>query len=295
MEFLEIPLFDDDIYKLLVRFVINLFFLTLIVAFAIYPSQRERDFAFTAVMMNVTVFFICFTLKKLELDIGMAHGLFAIFGVLRYRTDAIRAKEMTYLFIVIGIAVINSLSNRKTSYAEIALVNLLIFSAAMLKERMVRVGESTAAKQAAGKPKKSPSEKLPKYSLEYDRLEWLGPDHRDVLLADLRQRTGLDVVRVQVRNIDLPQNKATLAIWCTDPTVATNGGDPSANPTHPWPNSTLRMTLYGAPLLRCTHRTAPPGGIDLGNARLRRPATLCVTSTVAVRIPESISNSFYIT
>ncbi|MGB0599433.1 MAG: DUF4956 domain-containing protein [Rubripirellula sp.] len=228
MEFLEIPLFDDDIYKLLVRFVINLFFLGLIVRFAIYPSQRERDFAFTAVMMNVTVFFICFTLKKLELDIGMALGLFAIFGVLRYRTDAIRAKEMTYLFIVIGIAVINSLSNRKTSYAEIALVNLVIFSAAMLKERVVRRVPANAANQAAAKPKKNSGEKPPKYSLEYDRLEWLGPEHRDALLADLRERTGLDVVRVQVRNIDLPQNKATLAIWCTDPTAATKEGDPPA-------------------------------------------------------------------
>ncbi len=231
MEFLEIPLFDDDIYKLLVRFVINLFFLGLIVRFAIYPSQRERDFAFTAVMMNVTVFFICFTLKKLELDIGMALGLFAIFGVLRYRTDAIRAKEMTYLFIVIGLAVINSLSNRKTSYAEIALVNLVIFSAAMLKEWMVRRVPANAAKQTTVKPKKNPGEKLPKYALEYDRLEWLGPEHRDALLADLRERTGLDVVRVQVRNIDLPQNKATLAIWCTNPTVATNDGDPPAEPT----------------------------------------------------------------
>ncbi|MEE2938652.1 MAG: DUF4956 domain-containing protein [Planctomycetota bacterium] len=228
MEFLEIPLFDDDIYKLLVRFVINLFFLGLIVRFAIYPSQRERDFAFTAVMMNVTVFFICFTLKKLELDIGMALGLFAIFGVLRYRTDAIRAKEMTYLFIVIGIAVINSLSNRKTSYAEIALVNLVVFSAAMLKERVVRRVPANVANQAAAKPKKNPVEKLPKYSLEYDRLDWLGPEHRDALLADLRERTGLDVVRVQVRNIDLPQNKATLAIWCTDPTAATKEVDPPA-------------------------------------------------------------------
>ena len=82
MEFLEVPLFDDDIFKLLVRFAINVFFLTIIVWFVIYPSQREREFAFTAVMMNVTVFFICFSLKKLELGIGMAPGLFAIFGVL---------------------------------------------------------------------------------------------------------------------------------------------------------------------------------------------------------------------
>ncbi|NND97767.1 MAG: DUF4956 domain-containing protein [Pirellulaceae bacterium] len=224
MEFMEIPLYDDDVYKLLVRFAINLFFLSLIVAFAIYPSQREREFAFTAVMMNVTVFFICFTLKKLELDIGMALGLFAIFGVLRYRTDAIRAKEMTYLFIVIGIAVINSLSNKKTSYAEIALVNLLIFSAAMLKERIVgRILPTPAKKNGKGNGKGSGKGsgnalgKQNKYTLEYDKLEWLGREHREALLADLRARTGMNIVKVQVRNIDLLQNKATLNVWCDDP------------------------------------------------------------------------------
>eukprot|EP00913_Durusdinium_trenchii_P022851 g21455.t1 len=134
MEFLEVPIYDDDIFKLLVRLAIDLTFLSVIVVFAIYPNQREREFAFTAVMLNVIVFFICFTMKKLELDLGLALGLFAVFGVLRYRTDAIRPKEMTYLFLVMGIAVINSLSNTKTSYAEIVLVNSLIFLAAMLKE-----------------------------------------------------------------------------------------------------------------------------------------------------------------
>ena len=123
MEFLEIPLFDDDIFKMLVRFGFNLVFLILLVRFAIYPNRRDREFAFTAVMLNITVFFICFTLKKFELGLGMALGLFAIFGVLRYRTAAISTKAMTYLFIVIGIGVINALSNKKTSYAELVAVN----------------------------------------------------------------------------------------------------------------------------------------------------------------------------
>jgi len=217
MEFLEVPLIDDDIYKLLVRFAINMFFLTFIVAFAIYPSQSERDFAFTAVMMNVTVFFICFTLKKLDLGLGMALGLFAIFGVLRFRTDAIRTKEMTYLFIVIGIAVINSLSNKNTSYAELALVNVLIFAAAILKERIVLKGQTTVKNKNANKKKAKPGTgKLARYSLDYDRLEWLGDEHRGDLLNDLRQRTGLDVVRVQIRNIDLPRNTVTLKAWCNE-------------------------------------------------------------------------------
>ncbi|WDI43000.1 DUF4956 domain-containing protein [Bremerella sp. P1] len=226
MEFLEVPLFDTDLFKLLVRFGINLFFLTLVVVFGIYPSQRQREFAFTAVMLNIVVFFICFTMKKLELDLGLALGLFAVFGVLRYRTDSIRPKEMTYLFIVIGIAVINSLANKKTSYAEVMLVNSVIFASTMLKERVVgsngKGSKSDSSKaledtggngngNGNGKPAKK--EKLPKYTIEYDRLEWLGDAHRESLLADLRTRTGLDVTQFEIKTIDLPNNKATLTIW----------------------------------------------------------------------------------
>ncbi|MEO8268792.1 MAG: DUF4956 domain-containing protein [Aureliella sp.] len=217
MEFLEVPLFDDDVFKLLVRFAINIFFLSLFVKFAIYPMQRERDFAFTAVMMNVTIFFICFSLKKLDLGIGMALGLFAIFGILRYRTDAIRVKEMTYLFIVIGIAVINSLSNKQTSYTEVALVNTLIFAVAILKERIVgRNDRQNATKKKKANGPKDPFAKLPTYPLEYDKLELLGSENRAALLADLRTRTQLDVVKVQVKSIDLPKSKATLTIWCNE-------------------------------------------------------------------------------
>src|SRR5262245_39867828 len=118
MEFMDLPLYDPDITKLALRFAHNLFFLALIVRFALIPNGREREFTFTAVMLNIVVFFICFTMKKLDIGLGMALGLFAIFGVLRYRTDAIRTKEMTYLFIVIAIAVINAVTNKKTSYAE---------------------------------------------------------------------------------------------------------------------------------------------------------------------------------
>lgn len=230
MEFLEVPLFDDDLFKMLVRFSINLFFLTLMVVLAIRPMQKDREFAFTAVMMNVTVFFICFALKKLDLELGMALGLFAIFGVLRYRTDSIGVKEMTYLFIVIGIAVINSLSNKSTSYSEVVTVNLLILFSAILKERIVGRQEVIEAKNGVAtkngkkdepkaekeKSEKEKSDKLPKYTVDYDNLEWLGAQHRETLLADLRQRIGMDVVRVQIDHIDLPKKRATLVVWTNE-------------------------------------------------------------------------------
>ena len=134
----ELPLYDDDLLKLGFRFAHDLLFVGLIVGCAYLPNGRDRDFAFTSMLLNFVVFFICFTMKKLELSIGMALGLFAIFGVLRYRTDAIRTKEMTYLFVLIGVAVINALSNRKTSYVELLTVNVMIFLATLLAERFLK-------------------------------------------------------------------------------------------------------------------------------------------------------------
>ncbi|MDB4634394.1 DUF4956 domain-containing protein [Rubripirellula sp.] len=209
MEFLEVPLFDDDVFKMLIRFAFNLLILALIVRFAILPNQQDREFAFTVSMLNITVFFICFALKKLDLGIGMALGLFAIFGVLRYRTNALPIKEMTYLFIVIGIAVINSLSNKKTSYAELVAANGLILIAAFLKEKFVANGKSNTGLQEVV------SKKTKKHVVEYDRLDLLAPEKADELQADLVQRTGMPITRIQVQNIDLKTNSVTLNIWCS--------------------------------------------------------------------------------
>lgn len=233
MEFLEVPLFDEDIFKLLVRFGIDLVVLLLLVFVAIFPNQRDRDFVFTAVMLNIIVFFICFTMKKLELDLGLALGLFAVFGVLRYRTDAIRPKEMTYLFIVIGVGVINALANKKTSYAEIALVNSVIVLGAIIKESFISrevkkpsagaiaKGAATAKATAAspkegrdsGKQSGDSGKKCVKCTVEYDRLDLLGVDSREELVADLQERLKMAICRAEVKTIDLLQNKATLTIW----------------------------------------------------------------------------------
>lgn len=218
MEFLDIPLFDDDVFKLLVRLLINGFFLTLIVVFAIRPIQRQREFTFTAVMMNITVFFICFALKKLNLELGMALGLFAIFGVLRYRTDAIGIQEMTYLFIVIGIAVINSLSNKTTSYTEVLLVNTLILATALFKQYIMgRQAPPPLVELDKKEVKiKDAKAKQGKYTIEYDKLEYLSSEHRTLLLDDLRERTGLTIAKVQIQHIDLPNRRATLCVAYDD-------------------------------------------------------------------------------
>ncbi|MGJ8655469.1 MAG: DUF4956 domain-containing protein [Akkermansiaceae bacterium] len=205
-EFINIPLYDDDLIKLAFRFLHNIIFLTLVFRFAWYPYHKDREFAFAAIMLNVVVFFICFTMKKLELSIGMGLGLFAIFGVLRYRTETIRTKDLTYLFIVVGIAIINSLSNKKTSYAELLAVNSIILFSAIIGELLIR--KSVTKITTTKKPQRQR-----KQTVLYNKLELLAPERKQDLLTDLRQTTHLPVTHTSISHIDLPNQQATLTIW----------------------------------------------------------------------------------
>ena len=92
MEFFGIPLFDDDFYKMIFRFLINIFFLTALIKYSYYKFSEKADYLFTFYLIGTIVFFLCFTLKKYEIDLGLALGLFAIFGILRYRTDPLKVR-----------------------------------------------------------------------------------------------------------------------------------------------------------------------------------------------------------
>jgi hypothetical protein len=193
-DFLSIPLFDDDFYKMMFRFLLNITFLTLIIRWLYFGSTRRKDYLFTYYMIGIIVFFLCFTLKKYELDIGMALGLFAIFGIIRYRTDAIAIKEMTYLFVVIGISVVNSLANQKMSYAEILAANIIVIAALYIIERMWF--------------KRNISVKV----IQYEKIENIKPENRESLKADLENRTGLTIESIKIGDIDFLKDAATITI-----------------------------------------------------------------------------------
>jgi hypothetical protein len=146
-------------------------------------------------MIGIIVFFICFTLKKFELDLGMALGLFAIFGILRYRTNPIEIKEMTYLFVVIGVSVINALANKKMSYVEIVAGNLIVVIAIFILERVWLLKQENKRK------------------VIYENLEYLKPNNYGVLKDDLENRTGLSIKKITVSNIDYVSGSATLLIY----------------------------------------------------------------------------------
>ena len=195
MEFLEIPLFDDDFFKMLFRFVINILATTIIIRQLYYKKTSKKDYFFTYYMISIIVFFLCFTLKKYELDIGMALGLFAIFGIIRYRTDAIEIKDMTFLFVVIGISVINALANKKMSYVEIISANLIIIGAIAIMESLRFFGNEV------------------KKNIIYEKMENIRPENHPQLLADLRNRTGLNITRFVINDINLLRDTAAITIY----------------------------------------------------------------------------------
>ncbi|HBW85802.1 MAG TPA: hypothetical protein DEF82_03395, partial [Crocinitomicaceae bacterium] len=133
-ENLDVTWFNDDIYMLILRMSVNLFFLTIIIRYLYYPKTKRKDYLFTYYLIGMITFFLCFGLKKLDIDTGMGLGLFAIFGIIRYRTDAIEIKEMTYLFLVIGLSVVNALLTTEIAQGtfQINLIELGIINVSVI-------------------------------------------------------------------------------------------------------------------------------------------------------------------
>ena len=196
VEFLGTPIFDSsDFLKLITKTVFNLTIITIIVRYIYYPVTKNKDYLFTYFLISLTVFLLCVLLDSVKLQLGFALGLFAIFGIIRYRTDPIPIKEMTYLFLVIGISVVNALSNKKISHAELVFANLLIVFVTFGMERIWLLRHETIK------------------NVIYEKIELIVPERREELIQDLKKRTGLDVIRVEVRKIDLLKDIANLRVF----------------------------------------------------------------------------------
>jgi hypothetical protein len=194
MEFLDIPLFDDDFYKMILRFFINLFFLTAIVKYIYQKNNENKDYFFTFYAIGIVVFFLCFTLKKYELDLGMALGLFAIFGILRYRTVPLDVKEMTYLFVIIGISVMNALSNKKMSYIEIVTANSAIVFALYWLELYWSSNFMLSKK------------------IVYETIENIHPSNHEKLKKDLEERLGIEIYDFEIGDVNFLRDTAQITI-----------------------------------------------------------------------------------
>ena len=196
IEFFGKDLIDkEDFYELLVRFGFNILVVFICVRWLYYPRAKRKDYLFTYLLISSVIFLMCFLLESVGLDTGLALGLFAIFGIIRYRTDAIPIKEMTYLFLVIGISVINALANKKISYAELGVTNLILLLIPFLIEHVFLLQHETSK------------------SVLYEKIDMLKPGRRGELLADLEERTGLKINRIEVGRINFLRDTVRIKIY----------------------------------------------------------------------------------
>ena len=196
MELFGIDIYDSkDLIKLLFKFSIDLVFLFLIVRVIYYRTKDEKDYVFTFFMFNILTFFICFLLRKVPMEMGFALGLFAVFGILRYRTEAIPIRQMTYLFIVIGLSMINSLANKSISWMEILLANSII---TIITHLIDRVWFSTIEQTK---------------SILYEKINLIKPENEQALIEDLKLRTGLNITSVKIEKVDFLRDTAQITIY----------------------------------------------------------------------------------
>lgn len=187
--------FSNDAYTLLIRMAVNIVFLTVLIRYLYYPKTKRKDYLFTYYMIGMITFFLCFGLKKLDIDTGMGLGLFAIFGIIRYRTDAIEIKEMTYLFVIIGVSVVNSLASNQISIAEMAIINFAIVLLTFGLENLWLVKHET------------------RKTVNYERIDLIVPEKYEEMKADLEKRTGIVINRFEIGKIDFLNDTAQVRIY----------------------------------------------------------------------------------
>ena len=182
---------------MIVRFVICLFFNWFIIDRLYYRKSRRRDFYFTFLLTSIAIFFLVFFmifgLDKLggKTSMGIGIGLFGIFSIMRYRTDAMPVREMTYLFVIISLSVVNAIASSAT-LAEIIVTDIIVILAIWITETRLKIEHS----------------KL----IQYDRIELVKPERREELIADIENRLGLHVVNIEIGAIDLLRDMAMLRV-----------------------------------------------------------------------------------
>jgi hypothetical protein len=186
----------DDTVKLFMRLAVNLAAAWIVIRGIYIRLYRWNEHVFTYIAFNVVTFSLCLMLRKVPIELGFALGLFAVFGILRYRTEPIRIRDLTYLFVVIGLAILNAVANKHVSVVELLSINGIIIIMTYIVEFRGR-GNVREYRNVV-----------------YDHLELIQPGREEELYADLYQRTGLKVVRFEVESVDLLRDSANLRLEC---------------------------------------------------------------------------------
>lgn len=183
------------LWSILIRFVLNLFFLFILIQVLYFRYSKKENFMFTFFLIGITVFFICAMLKDITIGVGMGFGLFAIFSILRFRTRNFSVKDMAYIFTTIGISVINSVNMVEVPIIGYLIINIIFVLSVFILEEHLK------------------NNMFCKYSVLYDNLELLKPGSNHKLIKDLSARTGFNILRVKIRNINLKKNIAELDVY----------------------------------------------------------------------------------
>ncbi len=188
--------FDKIGAKFFIRLAIDSVTVFILIRFVYYPIYKKKDFFFTFFLFNIVIFIITYLLNKVDLSMGAAFGLFAVFSLLRYRTEDISAKDMTYLFIAIALGLVTSVS--KGTYFETGVINLIIlFAAYCLDGNFFMKNENSQ-------------------SVIFENIEMIKPENKHLLIEELKKRTGLEIHKISIGKLDFLRDTAMVKIYYYD-------------------------------------------------------------------------------
>ena len=190
---------SPELLDLIKHFGFNILVIFIIVKL-IYQRNHPNnlDFVFTYFMFNTLIFFVAFSLASIKIDMGFAFGMFAVFAILRYRTNPIPIKEMTYLFISIAVGFINALSGATISIHVILFINITLVALTYLLEIYWQHNALIIR------------------SVEYEIIENIKPENREKLLLDLEDRVGMPILRFEIGRINFLRDTVRIDIYCKD-------------------------------------------------------------------------------
>lgn len=188
---------NDPIWNVLLRFAVDLVVLFIVIRLIYYRYSKNNGNAFSFFLMGIMIFLVCILLKTVEIQLGVALGLFAIFAILRFRSRNLEIRDMTYFFTILGVSVINALATFYNPVRGHILINMVIILSIQVLEYFFY-----------NKPDKPGSCRI-----IFNKLELLNPEKKDELLSELTSRTGIKIEKARIRKIDLTSGLAEITVY----------------------------------------------------------------------------------
>jgi hypothetical protein len=207
----EVIALSNEALAFLLGTVLNLVAVFIVVRFIYYPVSQNKGYVFSYLAFNTVVYFMLRALTSVELSLGFGFGLFAIFSVIRYRTEAVPIREMTYLFTVIGLAVMNSFLRSSGAFFQIGVANIIIIAVLMMLEKEWGFRFES------------------NINIRYENIKLITPENKTLLLADLCKRTGLPITRVELGRIDFLRDIVDVQAYY-DPTALKHQSEVAVEP-----------------------------------------------------------------